>query len=412
MARTTSRLHVPRPPARPGERPDFSYLKLSPAGAVARPETSASLDEIAPLSGQLIRVLDDDHRAVGPWNPRLEAEDLQVGLRFMVLTRLFDDRMQRIQRQGKISFYIKSAGEEAVSVAGAMALRPDDMLFPSYRNQGLYMARGRSLVDLMCQCLSNTRDMCKGRQMPVMYHWASGNIFSISGNLGTQFPQAVGWAMAAALKGEDRLAASWIGDGASAEADFHHAVTFAAVYQAPVILNIVNNQWAISSFQGVAGGEHATFAARGPGYGIAGLRVDGNDFLAVYAATQWAAERARRGDGPTLIEHVTYRAAAHSTSDDPARYRPKEESLAWPLGDPIKRLQAHLTCLGEWSDERQQVLEKELDAHVLASWKESVQYGTMSEGPRLDPSTMFEDVFKEMPPHLARQRRELKSNGS
>jgi len=404
-----SRLHIPHPPARPGDRADFSYLKTSPAGSVARPETTASVAEIAPLAGELVRVLDDEHRAVGPWNPHLEAQDLQVGLRHMVLTRRLDDRMVRIQRQGRISFYIKSTGEEAVSIAAAMALRPDDMLFPSYRNQGLYIARGVSLVDMMCQCLSNTHDMCKGRQMPVMYHSASGHIFSISGNLATQFPQAVGWSMAAAIKGEDRLAASWIGEGSTAEADFHHALTFAAVYQAPVILNVVNNQWAISTFQGFAGGEHRTFAARGPGYGIPGIRVDGNDFLAVFAVTQWAAERARRGAGPTLIEHVTYRASAHSTSDDPSRYRPQEEWRAWPLGDPIARLQQHLVALGEWSQERQERLEKELDAQVAASWKQAMQYGTLTEGPSLDPETMFEDVFKEMPPHLVRQRRELRA---
>jgi 2-oxoisovalerate dehydrogenase E1 component alpha subunit len=369
----------------------------------------APLADIEHLAGELVRVLDDEGRAVGPWNPHLDPADLQVGLRHMVLTRRFDDRMQRIQRQGRISFYMKSTGEEAVSIAGAMALRPDDMLFPSYRNQGLYIVRGRSLVDLMCQCLSNTRDMCKGRQMPVMYHWVSGNIFSISGNLATQFPQAVGWAMAAALKGEDRLASSWIGEGSSAEADFHHALTFAAVYQAPVILNVVNNQWAISTPPGFAGGEHRTFAARGPGYGIPGVRIDGNDFLAVYAVTQWAAERARRGAGPTLIEHVTYRAGAHSTSDDPSRYRPQEEWQAFPLGDPIKRLERHLIALGEWSTERQEQLEKEMDTHVAECWKESVRYGTLTEGPSLDPATMFEDVFKEMPQHLVRQRRELKS---
>ena len=256
----------------------------------------------------------------------------------MLLTRVFDDRMQRIQRSGKISFYMRSYGEEAVSVAMAMALRPSDMLFPSYRNQGLYVVRGRPMLDLMCQLLSNTRDMCKGRQLPVMYHWRDGNIFSISGNLATQFPQAVGWAMAAAIKGQDDIAVSWIGEGSSAEADFHHALLFASVYKAPVILCVVNNQWAISTFQGHAGGERQTFAARGPGYGIAGVRVDGNDFLAVHAVTQWAAERARTGRGPTLVEHVTYRAAAHSTSDDPARYRPKDDYQQFPLGDPVERL--------------------------------------------------------------------------
>lgn len=403
-----SRLHVPHPPARPGDRPDFSYVQISPAGAVPRPEVTTPAREMESLAVEMVRVMDDNQRATGPWNPHLEPEDLQVGLRHMVLTRIFDERMQRMQRQGKTSFYMKSTGEEAVSVAAAMALQPGDMLFPAYRNQGLQVVRGRNLVDLMCQCLSNTRDMCKGRQMPVMYHSATGNLFSISGNLATQFPQAVGWAMAAAIKGEDHIAATWTGEGSSAEADYHQAMTFASVYRAPVILNVVNNQWAISTFQGSAGGEHSTFAARGPGYGMPGIRVDGNDFLAVYAVTQWAAERARKSAGPTLIELVTYRAAAHSTSDDPSRYRPRDEWKAWPLGDPIDRLRRHLIDLGEWSAERHTALEKELEEHVLACWKEAAGYGTLTEGPRLDPATMFEDVYAKMPQHLVKQREEMR----
>src|SRR4029450_12501270 len=168
-----------------------------------------------------------------------------------LLTRIFDDRMLRVQRQGKITFYMKSLGEEAVAVGQTLALEPGDFLFPSYRLSGADCVRGRPLVDLMCQCLSNSRDMCKGRQMPLMYHWRQGRIFSISGNLATQLPHAVGWAMAAALKGEDHVAATWTGEGSTAEPDFHHALVFAAVYQAPCIINIVNNQWAISTFQGV-----------------------------------------------------------------------------------------------------------------------------------------------------------------
>ncbi len=399
-----SRLHLPRVPARPGETPDFSYVQLSPAGAVPRPQVNARARDLLSLSIELVRVLDDSGEAVGPWNPHLEASDLQVGLRQMLLTRLYDDRMQRMQRAGKISFYIRSLGEEAVGVAQAMALRPSDMLFPAYRQQGAQIVRGISLVDLMSQLLSNTRDMCKGRQLPVMYHSRANNIFSISGNLATQFPQAVGWAMAAAIKGEDNVAATWIGEGSSAEADFHYALLFASVYQAPVILNVVNNQWAISTFQGYAGGEQRSFAARGPGYGMPGIRVDGNDFLAVFAVTQWAAERARTGAGPTLIELVTYRGAAHSTSDDPARYRAKDDAEHWPLGDPIKRLKAHLIKIGEWSEERHQAMSAELEALVASSWKEATKFGTMTEGPRLNPDTMFEDVFKDMPQNLQRQQ--------
>ena len=404
-----SRLHIPKPHARPGETPDFSYLELTPAGEAPRPDVNVRVRDINGLAYQLVRVLGDDHRAVGPWNPHLDPPELQVGLRHMMLTRAFDDRMQRMQRSGKVSFYMRSLGEEAVAVAQGMALRPTDMLFPAYRQQGLYMVRGRPLVDLMCQLLSNTRDMCKGRQLPVMYHWREGNIFSISGNLTTQFPQAVGWAMAAAIKGQDDIAASWIGEGSSAEADFHHAMLFASVYRAPVILNVVNNQWAISTFQGFAGGEHRSFAARGPGFGMAGLRVDGNDFLAVYAATQWAAERARMGAGATIMELVTYRAAAHSTSDDPSRYRPKDDYDRWPLGDPVERLKNHLITLGEWSEERHAALAAELEEHVTQSWKQAVTYGTLTEPPRLDPHLMFEDVFKDMPAHLKKQAAELRA---
>ncbi|HEY5681348.1 MAG TPA: thiamine pyrophosphate-dependent enzyme [Pseudomonadales bacterium] len=404
------RLHIPHPPARPGQEPDFSYVDISPAGAVPRPDVTTRLRDIErSLAFEMVRVLDDDHAAVGSWNPHLDDHDLQIGLRHMLLTRLYDDRMLRMQRQGRISFYIKCTGEEAVAIAPAMALRPSDMLFPSYRTQGLQIARGRSLVDLMCHCLSNSRDMCKGRQMPVMYHWARGNIFSVSGNLTTQFPQAVGWAMAAAIKGDDDVAAAWIGEGSSAEADFHHAMTFASVYLAPVILNIVNNQWAISTFQGFAGGERRPFSARGPGYGIPGIRVDGNDFLAVHSVTSWAAERARRGVGPTLIEHVTYRASAHSTSDDPSRYRPRDEERSWPLGDPIERLKQHMIREGYWSQAQHEQLVEELQAAVDEAWQEALSYGSMTEGPWLDRSEMFEDVFKDVPAHLLAQREQLRA---
>jgi len=404
-----SRLHVPAPPARPGQAPDFSYLQLSPAGALGKPEPKASWRDMGELATGLVRVLDDEHRAVGPWHPHLDAHELQVGLRHMVLTRLFDDRMVRTQRQGKLSFYMKSTGEEAVSVAGGMALQPGDMLFPAYRNQGLQVVRGQPLVDLMCQLLSNTRDMCKGRQLPVMYHSAAARLFSISGNLATQYPQAVGWAMAAAIKGEDHIAATWTGEGSTAEADFHHALLFASVYRAPVLLNVVNNQWAISTFQGTAGGEQNTFAARGPAYGLPGIRVDGNDFLAVYAVTRWAALRARTGAGATLIELVTYRAGPHSTSDDPARYRPRDEYERWPLGDPVERLKQHLIAQGDWSEALHQALITELDANVAAAWQEALTFGTMNDGPRLGSDTMFEDVFKDMPEHLRRERDMLRA---
>ena len=181
---------------------------------------------------------------------------------------------------------------------------------------------------------------------------------------------------------------------------------FASTYKAPVLLNIVNNQWAISTPQSVVSGD-TTFAARAIGMNIAGLRVDGNDFLAVHAVTRWAAERARGGGGATLIEFFTYRAEGHSTSDDPSVYRPKGESEVWPLGDPIERLKQHLTRCGEWSEEQHGTLLAELEERNTAAWKQAESYGSLEDGPHWPVSSMFEDVFKGLPPHLRKQRHRM-----
>jgi 2-oxoisovalerate dehydrogenase E1 component alpha subunit len=325
----------------------------------------------------------------------------------MLLTRAYDERMFRVQRQGKTSFYMKCTGEEAVSAAAAAALDPADMCFPTYRQQGLLLARGCPLVEMMCQVFSNAGDPLKGRQMPVFYSSKAAGFFSISGNLGTQFSQAVGWGMASAYKGDHRIAAAWIGEGATAEGDFHYALTLASVYRAPVVLNVVNNQWAISTFQGIANGQEATFAARAIGYGVPALRVDGNDFLAVYAATSWAVERARANLGPTLIELVTYRAEGHSTSDDPSKYRPADEARCWPLGDPIERLRQHLEVIGALADGEFERLQREAEDAVREALKAAEQIGTLHNGERPSIATMFDDVFKEQPWHLRQQRQQL-----
>lgn len=399
-------LRVPEPSGRPGDAPDFGHLSLDPAGAVDRPAMRTAPQDMRDLAFRLIRVLDDDGQAVGPWNPRLEPETLRRGLEAMILTRAFDDRMHRAHRQGKTSFYMKCTGEEAVAVAQGLLLSREDMGFPTYRQQGLLIARGYPLVDMMNQIYSNAADPIKGRQLPIMYSARDYGFFTISGNLGTQYPQAVGWAMASAYRGDDRIAIAWIGDGSTAESDFHAALTFAAVYRAPVILNIVNNQWAISSFQGVAGGLDATFAAKGLGYGLPALRVDGNDFLAVWAATQWAEERARANLGATVIEMFTYRGAPHSTSDDPGRYRPADEQDHWPLGDPIQRLRRHLTVIGEWDDARHDAALKDAVEQVRAAGKAAEAVGTLGQS-RASVKTMFEDVYATEDWRLVEQRREL-----
>ena len=402
------RLHVPEPSGRPGCATDFSYLHVSPAGAVRRPPVDTPHFDTADLAYSLVRVLDHDGKAVGPWAPEISTAQLRKGLRSMMKTRIFDARMLIVQRQRKISFYMQSLGEEAIACAHAAAIGPADMCFPTYRQQGLLLSRDEvSMVELMCQLMSNDRDPMKGRQLPVMYSFKRAGFFSISGNLATQFIQAVGWAMASAIKGDTRIASAWIGDGATAESDFHTALTFAHVYRAPVILNVVNNQWAISTFQAIAGGESTSFAARGVGCGIASLRVDGNDFLAVYAASQWAAERARQNLGPTLIEWVTYRAGAHSTSDDPSKYRPADDWERFPLGDPINRLKSHLIGLGAWSEQEHEQVRLELEAEVAAAQKEAESHGTLLDGHIPSAATMFEDVYAEMPAHLRAQRQQL-----
>jgi 2-oxoisovalerate dehydrogenase E1 component alpha subunit len=280
------------------------------------------------------------------------------------------------------------------------------MNFPTYRQAGLLIAGGYPMVEMMNQIYSNEADPLKGRQLPVLYSSRDYGFFTVSGNLATQFIQAVGWGMASAIRGDTRVAAGWIGDGSTAESDFHAALVFASTYRAPVVLNIVNNQWAISTFQGIARGGSGTFAARGLGFGIPALRVDGNDYLAAHAVAKWAVERARSNLGPTLVEYVTYRVGAHSTSDDPSAYRPKTESDAWPLGDPVIRLKNHLIAIGAWSDERHRQAEAEIRDAVVAAQKEAEGHGTLHSGGKPSIRDMFEGVFATMPPHLRRQRQQ------
>jgi len=399
-------LHVPEPAVRPGDTPDFSNVEIPAAGSVRRPPVDADPEQIRDLAFTIIRVLNRDGEAVGPWAGTLSADELRDGLRHMLTLRAFDARMLMAQRQGKTSFYMQHMGEEAVSCAFRRALRPGDMNFPTYRQAGLLIADDYPLVDMMCQIYSNERDPLKGRQLPIMYSSKPHGFFTISGNLATQYIQAVGWAMASAIKRDTRIAAGWIGDGSTAESDFHAALVFASTYKAPVVLNIVNNQWAISTFQGIARGGAGTFAARGLGFGIPSLRVDGNDYLAVHAVAAWAVERARRNLGPTVVEYVTYRVGAHSTSDDPSGYRPKTESDAWPLGDPVIRLKNHLIRLGAWSEERHRQAEAEVLDRVLTAQKEAERHGTLHAGGKPSVRDIFEGVYAEMPPHLRKQRQQ------
>jgi len=367
-----SRLHIPEPPFRPGDTPDYSHIAVPAEHTLPRPDTLCEGHETAKHALGLIRVLRFNGEAVGEWNPELSTEQLLKALKDMMMTRAMDGRMFTMQRQGKMSFYMKSTGEEAMSIG-------------------------------LCQCLSNAGDPLDGKSIPVLYSFKKHGFFSISGNLGTQLIQGVGWAMANAYRDEDSIASVITGEGSTAEGDFHYALNFASTYRAPCIINVVNNQWAISSFQGIAMGEGESFAARGTGYGLATLRVDGNDVLAVYAATAWAAERARRGGGATVIEHFTYRKEGHSTSDDPTKYRPEDEPDVWPFGDPIERLKNHLIHLGEWDEQRHSDQEDACKKEVRDIYKQAEAMGTLSGATNVNDFTMFEQVYETPPTHLKKQ---------
>lgn len=400
-------LHVPTAPHRPGTSCAAAKFSQQPQD-LPRPNTLVSHEELCAHATGLIRVLDDKGHAQGAWQPQLSPQQLRTGLEMMMRSRHLDARMIAMQRQGRLSFYVSSKGEEAAAVAAASAYLHDDLLFPSYRQPGLLLVRGMPMVTMICQSLGNIGDNARGRQMPVHYSWRAGNVVSISSPVGTQFPQAVGAAMAFAYRGERKVVGTWIGDGTASQGDFHHALNFASVFLPPCVLHVVDNQWAISTHRSVATGG-ATFAERAVAYRLPGLRVDGNDFLAVYAAEAWALERARRGGGPTLMELVTYRRDAHSTSDDPSQYRSAEEPERWPGGDPVERLKQHLIVVGEWSEESHLELSKALEQEAAAAFQMAESFGTAARGLGHEPAAMFDDVYVNVPAHLQAQRDELRA---
>ena len=403
---TDGKIHVPDAPFRPGEEASFENWPWKPGDFPMPDPKNCHFQDTAELANGLVRVLDDDGNASGEWDPGLTAEQLLTGLEHMVRLRIFDDRMMKMQRTGLLSFYMRSLGEEAIAIAQTMALEDQDWIFPSYRQPGAQFVRGRDMVSMICHCIGNEEDNIKGRQMPVHYSYREGRFISISSPVGTQFSQAVGVSLASSYKGLDEVTITWIGDGASAEGDYHYALNFASVFNAPVILNLVNNQWAISTHANFATGT-GSFASRGIPFGLASIRVDGNDFLALYSVTQWARERAAAGSGATHVEVLTYRTGAHSSSDDPSRYRPKNEHTKWPGGDPVDRLKEHLIKLGEWSLDQHKELEERIDGEVVDAYKEAVKFGDLANGPYPSADTIFTEVYEEMPWHLREQHDEM-----
>jgi pyruvate dehydrogenase E1 component alpha subunit len=333
-------------------------------------------------------------------DPNLPADECKILYRAMVAQRMLEDRGTKLQRQGRIGFYIGGLGQEATGAGAALALRPDDWILPSYRSPAFVIVRGVELKKLVHQCYGNARDGAKGRQMPNHYSFKEANFVSISSPLATQIPHATGVAMAMKLRGDGNVALCDFGDGATSEGDFHVGLNFAAVFKAPAIFLCQNNGWAISvpvERQTAS----ASFAIKAKAYGMPGVRVDGNDALAVYAAVRDAADRARAGGGPTLIEAVTFRMGSHSSSDDWTKYRDKAEVEAWAKKDPIDRFRRYMEKRGDWDAALEQGLRDKIAAEIEAGVKEA------ESTPEPPLVSMFEDVLAELPYHLRRQQAEL-----
>ncbi len=323
----------------------------------------------------------------------------------MVATRLLDERMLAAQRQGRISFYLQSLGEEAQAVASAAALAPQDMIMAQYREQGALLHRGFTLEQFMNQLFSNERDLGKGRQMPVHYGSRELNFMTISSPLATQIPQATGFAYGQRLAGEEAVTLCYFGEGAASEGDFHAGVNMAAVLKTPVIFFCRNNGYAIStpaSEQFVGDG----IASRAVGYGIRTLRVDGADALAVYEATLQARQLMLKEPQPVLIEAMSYRLGAHSSSDDPSGYRSKAEEERWRKRDPIGRYRRWLQHQGWLSEDEDRRQQDTLRRHILEAMKQAEQV------PKPPLDSLIEDVYAEPPAHLQRQLEQLKASAN
>lgn len=317
--------------------------------------------------------------------------------------RVLDERMVASQRQGRLSFYMSALGEEAASVGGAAGLKDQDMIMAQYREQGALMFRGFSLENFMNQMFSNTKDLGKGRQMPIHYGSSELNYMTVSSPLATQIPQATGYAYGQKLHGLDAVTLCYFGEGAASEGDFHAGLNMAAVQKAPAIFFCRNNGYAISTpsdeqFKGNG------IASRGVGYGIKTLRIDGNDILAVILATQTARAYALKEQEPVLIEAMSYRLGAHSTSDDPSGYRTREEEEKWQANDPILRMKNWMLLQNWWDEESETELFNRLREEVLAAVKVSEKI----DKPHID--TLISDVYDVPSVQLQAQLDELKEH--
>lgn len=348
--------------------------------------------------GEFLQYLDPNGKFVRDDIPEISDEDLVKLFKLVLKIRVLEERMIRLQRTGRIGFYIGTHGEEMTHVGATYALRNSDLVYPAYREVGPALYRGFPIQEFIHQLFGNCEDAIKGRQMP-NHHSARGlNIASISSPVGTQIPQCTGSAWASKIRGDDQVSICFFGEGTSSEGDFHCGLNFASVYKVPAIFVLRNNGWAISEPAAVQSATD-TFHVKAKAYGMTGIRVDGNDIFAMVGAVREAAERARKGEGPTLIEAVTYRLGPHSTSDDPSKYRPEGEYEFREKLEPMIRLRILLNDKGLFSDEEEKAYRTEIEKEVL----EAARVAETKARPH--KKTIFTDVFEEMPLHLERQHR-------
>jgi 2-oxoisovalerate dehydrogenase E1 component alpha subunit len=353
------------------------------------------------MTTEMLQVIAEDGRPSMTEAPDLTPDDLRKIYGHMVQVRLFEERALKLQRQGRIGFYVPCTGQEASHIGSAYAVGADDWVFPSYRDAGIPLLRGVPLVELVHQCFGNAADNTLGRQMPVHYSFRKINFASISSPIGTQIVQAVGAAMAAKILKDPVVVINYFGDGATSSNDFHTGMNFAGVFASPCIFVCENNGWAISCpLEGQTAS--ASIACKAEAYGMPGVRVDGNDVLAVYAATKAAADRARSGGGPTLIETVTFRMGPHSSSDDPTRYRRPDLVEEWVRRDPLPRFRQYLELQDLWDEKQEKALRAEIKAEIQAAIEAAEKVGP----PPL--SSMFDDVYAELTPALKEQWATLK----
>jgi len=353
------------------------------------------------MAPELLQVIGDGQKAKKDATLDLSDQDLLKMYRTMVLVRNFDNKMMTLQRQGRIGFYLAGTGQEADQIGAAYALEPDDWMFPHYRDPGAAMIRGVTTEMMAHNCFGSAQDTSKGRQMPVHYSFKPQNFFSVSSPLATQVIQAVGTAHAMKYRGDKKVVMTTFGDGSSSEGDFHVAMNWAGVYKLPCVFILENNQWAISvplKFQTAS----ETFAQKATAYGFEGVRVDGNDVLAVYKAVKKACDKARSGGGPTLIECFTFRMTSHSSSDDNTRYCPPEMFAEWKKKDPIDRFERYLRGLNLLNDAKVKQLAEECEKEVAAAIKSAEAAGPPAT------ETILEDVFGEPNQMLTRQMEDLK----